>query len=89
MSALEKFMRLVDEEEAKTTKPVSNTPKNSYIETRQEFIQYVWDHKWLIEKECQLLEEKMNSKVRENFIEKGKGWASIAKGINILNSLYV
>lgn len=80
MSALDEFKEALGSGETEES--------GSFQEKRTAFINYVYNHKWLIEKECELLKKKTDSKSEGAFAEKGRGWALIDTGVNILKKMY-
>lgn len=60
----------------------------SFKERRTAFINYLYNHKWLIEKECELLKKNKTPESQGAFAEKSNGWALLDTGIDILKRMY-
>jgi len=80
MSALDEFKKSLGDGIIETA--------GTFTEKRAAFINYLYNHKWLIEKECELLNKNVTTESKDAFAEKGKGWALIDTGVDILKKMY-
>ena len=80
MSALDKIKKSLSNGDVEET--------GSFQDKRTAFINYLYNHKWLIDKECELLEKKKDPKSQGAFNEKQRGWALIDTGVDILKKMY-
>lgn len=60
----------------------------SFTEKRIAFINYIYNHKWLMEKECEYLEKNKTPESQSAFAEKSRGWAMLATGVDLLKKMY-
>lgn len=81
MTALDEFKKALGSEEIAET--------GSFQEKRTAFIKYLFNHKWLIEKECELLKKNTDTKSQGAFEEKGRGWALLDTSVDILKKMYL
>lgn len=84
MSAVDKYMKMIEEEEASA----APQPRKSFQEIRTEVIEYLENHLWVMEKECKYLDNRTDAKTEEMFNAKGKYWAWVIKGAKGLISTY-
>lgn len=90
MSAVEKYMKMIDEEEVskKDSSKEIKSERKSFQEIRTEVINYLRAHLWVMKKECEYLDNRTDANTESNFNEKGKGWAWVIKGTEILDRKY-
>lgn len=84
MSAIDDFKKELEKEEV----GMSDSEGKSFQRLRTDFIDYLNSHRWIGKKECEYLKNRTNSRTEEAFTKKGKGWALIDMGTEILKSTY-
>lgn len=84
MSAVDKYMKMIEEEETS----VAPQSRKSFQEIRTEVIEFLENHLWVMEKECKYLDSRTDARTEENFNAKGKYWAWVIKGAKGLVSMY-
>lgn len=80
MSALDEFKKSLGDGMIEVT--------GTFKEKRAAFINYLYNHKWLIEKECEFLKKNVTPESKDAFAEKGHGWALLDESVNILKKMY-
>ena len=88
MSAVDKYMKMIEEDEKQASQPSQTTMRPSFQELRTELVEYLRTHMWIMRKECEYLNNRTSAQNKENFDEKGKGWTMIIKGAEIITNKY-
>lgn len=84
MSAIDDFKKELEQVEVETP----NNEGGSFQYQRTSFIEYLESHRWIGKKECEYLKNRTNQRTHGAFSEKGKGWALIDMGTEILKRMY-
>lgn len=84
MSAIDIFKKKLEQEEMEALL----NEGESFQQKRASFIEYLESHRWIGKKECEYLKNRTNQRTHGAFSEKGKGWALIDMGTEILKRMY-
>ena len=93
MSEIDDFKKLLtevmdDDQVIDVNSYNNNDSAKSFQTLRTELIDHLIDKQWIAKKEVEFLNNRMDSRSKEAFTAKAKGWILIDSGIDILNKMY-